>query len=250
MAARWNLDDPAVPDGSVRVGIVFVRHGESEWNAQSRIQGHQGGGLTGTGKAQAQAAAEYICGAYPSPSLVFTSDLHRSVQTAEIYMQQHGPSGELRLDERLREVDNGGWSGRLAADVAAAEADYILRIRNGEDLRRGGGESLSEAQRRIVNFCTEITAELARADTTDRWAIAFGHGGPIRLAALAALGLPGTAVRLLGHSTNTAITEIEYWVPPDGTVPIARLLGYNSAQHLAVGLGGASALHARPVPVN
>lgn len=240
MVGGWNLDEPAVRDDSVRVGIIFVRHGESEWNAQSRIQGHRGGGLTSTGKAQARAAAEYICRAYPSSSLVLSSDLHRSVQTAEIYLQHRGVSGELRLDERLREVDNGDWSGRLTTDVAAAEADYILRIRNGEDLRRGGGESLSEAQLRITNFCAETTAALAREDAKSRWAIAFGHGGPIRLAALAALGLPATAVRVLGHCSNTAITEIEYWVRPDGAAPVARLLGYNSAQHVTVGLGGVS----------
>lgn len=251
MAASWNLDEPAVPEGSVRVGVVFVRHGESEWNAQSRIQGHQGGGLTQTGQAQAQAAADFLCRAYPVPSLVVSSDLRRSAETAQTYLEQCAFAGELRFDDRLREVDNGGWSGRLAAEVAVAEADYITRIRNGEDLSRGGGESLANAQHRMREFTDALTAELAiGADPTGRWAIVFGHGGPIRLAALAALSLPSTAVRTLGHASNTAITEIEYWVPPDGSAPTARLLEYNSAQHLALGLEGASALHARSAPVN
>lgn len=251
MAASWNLDEPTVPEGSVRVGVVFIRHGESEWNAQSRIQGHHGGGLTPTGQAQAQAAAEFLHRAYPVPSLVVSSDLRRSVETAQAYLEQCGYAGTLRYDDRLREVDNGGWSGRFTSEVAAAEADYISRIRNGEDLSRGGGESLANAQHRMCEFTDALTAELATsADPADRWAIVFGHGGPIRLVALAALGLPSTAVRTLGHASNTAITEIEYWVSPDDTPTTARLLEYNSAQHLALGLEGASALHAKPAPVN
>lgn len=250
LAVSWNLDEPPVPDDAVPVRVVFVRHGQSEWNAQARIQGHEGGGLTALGRDQALAAADYLRRALPAPRVVITSDLPRAVETAQCYVAQCGFDG-LRFDQRLREVDNGVWSGRPVSEVAASEAAYIARIRQGEDLRRGGGESLADAQERVIDFSAALAAELAeRPDPEDRWALAFGHGGTIRLAALAALGLPGSAAQLIGHAANTAITEIEYWARPGGPVAATRLLGYNSAQHLGSGPQVAGTLHVSTAPVN
>lgn len=253
MTASWNLDEPPVPAGTVRVRVVLVRHGQSEWNAQGRIQGHQGGGLTPTGREQARTAADLLCRAYPKPALVVSSDLPRAVETAQIYLENCDPSAAVsfRVDERLREVDNGAWSGRLSSEVAVAEAAYIARIRHGEDLSRGGGESLGKAQNRVRSFVTALAAELAlRPDPSDRWAVAFGHGGTIRLAAVAALGLPGTASQLLGHASNTAISEIEYWVHPNGSTLKARLLEYNSAQHLSATADAAAWTYAAGAPAD
>ena len=250
LAVGWNLDDPPVPDDAVRARIVFVRHGQSEWNARALIQGHEGGGRTALGRKQAHAVAGYLCHALPTPYVVVTSDLRRAVETAQCYVARSG-FGQLRLESRLREVDNGEWSGRPAAEVASREAGYITRIRHGEDLRRGGGESLADAQHRVVEFTAELAAELARCpNPVDRWAVAFGHGGTIRLSALAALGLPGGSAQLIGHAANSAISEIEYWVRADGSVAATRLLEYNSAQHLTLGPDGTTTLHVRSGPAN
>lgn len=250
VTASWNLDEPPVPDDATAVRLVFVRHGQSEWNARALIQGHEGGGLTPLGRAQGRAVADHLSRFWPVPRVVVTSDLPRSVETAQCYVQQVGFEG-MRCDQRLREVDNGVWSGRDTAEVAVSEAAYITRIRHGEDLQRGGGESLTEAQERVADFTAELVAELAgQADPADRWALVFGHGGTIRLSALSALGLPGRAARLVGHPANTALTEIEYWVDSDGRLVAERLLGYNSAQHLLHGAADDQALRPTSAAAN
>lgn len=86
--------------------LLVVRHGQSEWNAIGRWQGHADPVLSELGRRQAAVAASSI-GAVDG---IISSDLLRAAETAAIIAQQLG-IGPVMVDERLRERDVGEWSG-------------------------------------------------------------------------------------------------------------------------------------------
>jgi broad specificity phosphatase PhoE len=96
---------------------VFVaRHGETDWNREGRWQGQGGPGLNATGRDQAAALAARL--AAVRLDALYTSDLARAVQTAEIIAAVTGLVPVL--EPGLREVDNGDWRGLTRAQVRAA----------------------------------------------------------------------------------------------------------------------------------
>ncbi|CAM3744897.1 histidine phosphatase family protein [Occultella aeris] len=240
MVTGWAIDEPLLEQDSLRLRVVLVRHGESGWNGEGRIQGHLGGGLTDRGRDQAATTADFLTRAYRVPDAVLASDLPRVLQTAAPYADRLPGAIALRPDPRLREVDNGTWSGRLIADVASAEADAIERIRGGQDLPRGGGERMAELSARVQSAIADLAAETAQEHPAgERLVVAFSHGGPIRMATVAAVGLPPSGYRAVRGAGNCSVTELEYWVGTDGSVLASRLVSANSAHHLGAGAGAA-----------
>lgn len=200
--------------------IVLVRHGESEWNAAGILQGHLGPGLTPLGRAQAEATADLLVRTRAEPALIARSDLPRVVETAAP-LEQRYPHVEVVLDPRLREVDLGTWAGRTRAQVAETEPEVLAAWDRGEDVRRGGGETMAEVQARMV----AALADLARR-APGRTVLVFSHAGPIRVAVAATLGL-AARTRTLAEVANCAVTEVEHFGDS------SRLVSYNSVDHLA-----------------
>lgn len=207
-------------DGAQRVRLVLVRHGESTWNAQGRIQGQLGPGLSGRGRDQAATVARWLGERYPRPGAVAVSDLPRVTETAAAYLDL-APS-DLVTDPRLREIDNGDWSGRTTAEVAAAHPEQIAAIRRGEDIPRGGGETFAQLTARVDAALRDLAGRVAGPV-----ALVFTHGGPIRVAVAAALGLPAGGHALLEPPGNCSVTELSVLVGPDGTTLARTLAGYN-----------------------
>src|SRR5262252_2076150 len=87
--------------------LLLVRHGETDWNAEGRLQGHTDRPLSDFGRRQARALADELAG--DSIVAVYASDLSRARETAEIVAAQLGL--EVALDPRLREKDWGTWEG-------------------------------------------------------------------------------------------------------------------------------------------
>ncbi|WP_171906781.1 histidine phosphatase family protein [Jiangella alba] len=220
MNARWQVDEPAV-DGARRVRLVLIRHGESTWNAEGRIQGQLGPGLSGRGRDQAATVARWLRDHHPRVGAVAVSDLPRVTETAAAYLDL-APSAVV-TDPRLREIDNGDWSGRTTAEVAAAYPEQIAAIRRGEDLPRGGGETFAQLTARVDDALRELAGRLVAEPV----ALVFTHGGPIRVAVAAALGLPAGGHALLEPPGNCSVTELSVLVGPDGTTLARRLAGYN-----------------------
>jgi probable phosphoglycerate mutase len=93
--------------------IVFVRHGESEWNATSRMQGQLESDLTARGRQQSQINARVL--AELGIQALYSSPLARAKQSAEIINQQLRLP--IRYDPRIKEWDCGDWSGERYEDV-------------------------------------------------------------------------------------------------------------------------------------
>lgn len=196
---------------------MLVRHGESLWNAEQRLQGHSGTGLSAAGIAEAERTAAYLRRRYADVELALCSDLLRVEQTAQPWLDGFG--GPVEIDVRLREIDVGSWSGLTWAEVGAQDAKTLAAWRAGRDIRRGGGETFAELRARVWDALVD---RMTRAGTV----IVFTHGGPIRVAVAAALGLGPLGERKLAPAANCSITELIV----DGRDGI--LVAYNRTDHL------------------
>ena len=93
--------------------IYIIRHGETEWNASGKKQGHLDSPLTPTGRAQAQALAARLSS--ESFSTLYSSDLGRAYTTARVIADQTGH--EVVIDSRLRERSFGIFEGMMETDI-------------------------------------------------------------------------------------------------------------------------------------
>jgi len=103
--------------------ICFVRHGETDWNVEKRIQGHTDIPLNATGRAQALAMA--FNAAHVSFRALYSSDLTRAVDTAKALAQREDL--EIRLLPQLRERHYGIFQGTTAAEGAERHPEAYRR---------------------------------------------------------------------------------------------------------------------------
>lgn len=125
----------------VTTRICFIRHGETDWNVERRIQGHTDIPLNEIGRAQALAMA--FNAAHQRFHVIYSSDLARTVETAQVLAQREDL--EVKLLPQLRERHYGLFQGITADEGAAlypaAYAHYVARdldydFESGESLRR------------------------------------------------------------------------------------------------------------------
>jgi 2,3-bisphosphoglycerate-dependent phosphoglycerate mutase len=167
--------------------ILLARHGETDWNAERRWQGHADRPLNERGREQARALAERLDDT--DLAAVYSSDLERARETARAVAERQGLPHHL-LHE-LREVDVGSWSGMTKDEAAERDPEGYRRWRAGHP-GWTDGETYEEMSRRVLAAVREIAA--AHSDTP---ALVVAHGGPIRALHAAALGLDVHAYRRL-----------------------------------------------------
>lgn len=147
--------------------ILVLRHGQSEWNASGRWQGHADPPLDRAGELQAVAASELL-GTFDS---VWASDLQRATRTAQIIAELLG-IGPVQLDPRLRETHVGPWEGLTQQEVERGWPGYLAARRRPE-----GFEPYDQAAARLLAALRDIAAEHPGGE-----ALAVSHGGVIRAA--------------------------------------------------------------------
>jgi len=179
--------------------LVLVRHGQSEWNEQRRVQGHSGTGLTERGRVQAQHTARWVLATHPGAVLV-SSDLQRCAETATALAEAMDVVPVL--DSDVRERAFGRWEGLTMAEVEELDPDLWARWRTGVDvIRQVGGESGVDLAARVVPAYRRHVENLADGQTV----VIVTHGGPVWHGLHALLDLPrGT----LGGVGNAAVTEV------------------------------------------
>lgn len=170
--------------------ILLIRHGETAWNAERRLQGHLDIALNAEGERQAAALGAAL--AAEPIDLVVSSDLARARQTAEAIVHARGPGAglDLQRDPRLRERCYGGFEGLLYSEIAArfplAFAAWQARH---VDALLPPGQNCGETFRQF--FDRAVTAILGHAARHPGRTLALvAHGGVLECAYRAALGLP------------------------------------------------------------
>lgn len=153
--------------------ILAIRHGQTAWNADSRIQGHTDIELDALGLQQAQRLAAALAG--EPLHAVYSSDLARARQTATPLAARAGLA--LRIDSGLRERHFGDFEGLSFAQIEQRWPEQALRWRRREpDFGPGGGEVLRDFRARVV----ATVERLARAHRGQCIALVT-HGGVLDL---------------------------------------------------------------------
>ncbi len=167
--------------------ILLARHGETDWNAERRWQGHSDRPLTGRGREQAASLGERV--AETALEAIYASDLQRARDTARVVAARLGL--DVRTMSELREVDVGSWAGLTRDEAAERFPEGFKRWELGhpgwED-----GETYAEMCERVVRAVQAIAER-----HPDGPVLVVTHAGPIRALHAAALGLDIHAYRRL-----------------------------------------------------
>ena len=193
--------------------LCLVRHGETSWNAEHRLQGHTDIPLNATGRAQADATAALL--AAHRFDAAYTSDLSRAADTARAIGRRIGLDAQPL--PALRERHYGAFQG-LTYDEAQARhpVDYAhFKARHPDHPLPDGGESLSAFAQRIASALDVLLAR-----HTGQQILVVAHGGVLdiihRLASGRPLGaprdfrIPNAALNWLRHDAPTGWV-IEQW---------------------------------------
>ena len=175
--------------------IILIRHGETEWNSQQRMQGHSNSDLSSLGQAQIQALGQWMKNV-PFDH-IYSSDSLRAKQTAEAITQFSGH--KLKIDLRLREKNLGVFEG-LTSEEARERHPEVFRLFKtaGSKYVIDEGESTQQLQDRALEIVDEI-----RIKHLEERVLLVTHGGFIRVVMKHSLGLSlETPTRFLIRNTG------------------------------------------------
>ena len=201
--------------------VIFIRHGQTEWNVDGRYQGQSDVQLTAAGKDQAAKLAEN----FPVSKIdaIYASDLKRAMVTAETVAAGFGLS--VQPEPAFREISFGKWEGltyqQIVAEWPEAMDDFlqhpdILEIPNGETFPAVQQRALAKLEELIARHEGQTIAIVA-------------HGAVLRTILTAALHMPLQYLWSI-RQFNTAVNIVRY---DAGANPTVELL--NSTAHLGMG---------------
>lgn len=182
--------------------IYLLRHGETEWNAAGRFQGHLDSPLTARGVKQAQAAGRRLAALAVAPGAFFASPLGRARHTAEV-VRSLGDYPTIRWDSRLAEVSLGCWDGLTPVDI---DAEWPRALDGASPFdwyfRSPDGESHDEAAARVAEWLAEVEGVV----------VAVTHGLLSRIIRGLYLGLPRE------HALELPVGQDGIWLLSEGEV--------------------------------
>ncbi len=199
--------------------ILAIRHGETAWNVDTRLQGHLDIPLNETGLLQADRLARALTGR-EMVDAIYASDLSRAHTTAQALANAMGQT--VRTHVGLRERHFGVFQGRTFAEVEAEWPEHAVqwRKRTPEWTPPGGGESLLVLHQRIMNSVNELAAQ-----HKGQQIVLVAHGGVLDILYRAATRLDHQAPRTWSL-TNTAVNRL-LWTPEG-----LSLVGWGDTSHL------------------
>ena len=199
--------------------ILAIRHGETAWNVDTRLQGHLDIPLNETGLSQAQHLARALAESEDMDA-VYASDLSRALTTAQAIAQVVGQTVTTHVG--LRERHFGAFQGRTYHEIETELPDHAWhwRKRTPDWTPPGGGESLVALRERVVATVHDIAARHSGQNI-----VLVAHGGVLDILYRAATRLNLQAPRTW-QLTNTAINRL-LWTPEGLT-----LVGWADTRHL------------------
>ena len=181
------------------VRLLLVRHGESVWNAEERIQGQQDVPLSELGRAQAKALGrrlrdEFFVACYSSP-------LRRAAETAQEILNTLASPPSLTLMPELMERRFGEWEGKCLSDLDKAAFSRWLTAH--QLPAPPDGESMDELLVRVERGLRRILTEVPEGSV-----LVVGHGGSLKAMLCVLLRLPPTSFARW-HIDNASLTIVE-----------------------------------------
>ena len=199
--------------------ILAIRHGETAWNVDTRLQGHLDIPLNAVGLRQAQHLAQALS-QQDAIDAIYASDLSRAHSTASAIAQATGHSVTAHVG--LRERHFGAFQGRTFAEIEAELPEHASqwRTRVPEWAPPEGGESLIVLRERILS-----TVDALASQHPGQQIVMVAHGGVLDILYRAATHLALQAPRTW-QLTNTAVNRL-LWTPQG-----LSLVGWGDTSHL------------------
>ncbi len=206
--------------------LLLVRHGETEWNRESRFQGQIDIPLNDNGRAQAAQAREFLK-VIPIDGAV-SSSMMRPKETAEIILEQH-PEVSLSVTEGLWEISHGQWEGKFEHEI---EADFPGMLNawqtKPETVQMPDGENLQDVWDRAVKAWNEIVVQYSHPETP-KTVLVVAHDAINKSILCHVTGLGPEAFWQFKQG-NGAVSIIDY---PDGVDSEPMLSAANITVHLS-----------------
>ena len=158
-----------------QIRVALIRHAESVANTQLHVIGGRSNHspLTAAGEQQAVELGEKLKAVGYSPDVIYSSPAVRTLETARIALAVTGYPKVVQVDDRLQELEQGEWTGRLRADTYTPRMSARI-ARSGVDFAAPGGESMRDVGQRMHNWLRSLASD----GTTE--VLAFTHGVAIR----------------------------------------------------------------------
>lgn len=199
---------PLIAHPEHKTHLYLIRHGETEWNREGRMQGHEPVSLNALGREQVAATASALARA--RIGRVIASPIRRAVESAEVLCAGIGvePS-RIVLHPGLAEFDMGRWVGRTFMELWG-EGLIQSYWEDPTHTIFPGGESMAAIQARAVAAVNALVAE----GEGGRVALVT-HGGIVRLLLLSALGMPRSHYhRVCASNASVSHVELVCGLPP------------------------------------
>ncbi len=208
------------------IELLLIRHGETAWNRQRRMQGHIDIPLSDAGLRQAQALGQAL--ASERPDAIYSSDLGRARTTAQPVADAH--QMPVILLEALRERCYGAFEGLLYDEISQRYPEAFAAWRARElHARFPAGEREAETQQEFHDRAVKAVTDIVSAHPAGKLVIVT-HGGVLDCLYREATGMRIEAERNFGI-VNAAINRLQW----DGQR--FRVLQWSDASHLeAAGL--------------
>ena len=179
--------------------LFLIRHGETEWNRQNRLQGNSDIHLSPEGFHQAQTLAKHA--PFKHADAIYSSDLARAMDTAIILAERFNLT--IKMMPELREMNYGDWEGRIISELLEESPKAFGKFfTNPEKCHPPHGETFLESQARVMIGIREIIAKHEGQSV-----IVVSHGAAIRLILGAALDMPIHKIWAISQS-NTALNVL------------------------------------------
>ncbi|MEI6621377.1 MAG: histidine phosphatase family protein [Actinomycetes bacterium] len=210
------MDVARVPSAEHATRVLLVRHGESVANTRPHIIGGRSNHspLTSTGQQQATRLGRGLAACGYQPEVVYSSPAVRTVQTAESAMAAMGFQARVQLDDRLQELDQGQWTGRLRENAYTPESALLIAA-HGVDFAAPGGESMRAVGLRMLQWLKSVEDEHPNVQV-----LVFAHGMATRCLA----GLIGQWNQDRIRHTDTPNTSLTRFTITGGQ-PVIDFLG-------------------------
>lgn len=221
-------DLPSLRPNHRGVRLLLVRHGETEWNRQTKFQGQIDIPLNDNGRSQSCKAQEFLKDI--KFDFAVSSPMLRPKETAEIILQPH-PQIELQLFDGLREIGHGLWEGKLETEIEQTYPGELeqwrtvpqdVQMPEGENLQQVRGRSM-EAWQQIVSFALQKQLQTG---------LVVAHDATNKVLLCHILGLDNQYFWNFRQG-NGAVSVIDY---PQGLDGLPVLQAMNITTHLGGGV--------------
>ena len=209
--------------------LLLIRHGETQWNRESRFQGIRDIPLNENGKQQGQKAADFL----KNVNLDFgvSSPMLRPKETAKIILQSHSGIG-LDLRPQLTEICHGLWEGKLETEIENEFPGLLKQWKEApETVQMPEGENLQQVWNRAVSCWQEIVKDYSNASQS-KTGIVVAHDAINKVILCYLLGLEPANFWNIKQG-NGAVSVIDY---PQGLEGQPVLQAINLTTHLGAGV--------------